>query len=75
MMRFMDAIARLGEEADAGGLSPSAMGARDRPSRGKLTVTDGPFIETKELIGGWAAYDFDVEAPGDRTDVTLHAAA
>jgi hypothetical protein len=26
-------------------------------SAGKLTVTDGPFAETKELIGGYAVYD------------------
>ena len=28
-----------------------------RLSGGKLTVTDGPFSETKELIGGYAIYD------------------
>jgi hypothetical protein len=60
----MAAIAKLGEEAtragvlvETGGLLPSAMGARVRLSAGKLTVTDGPFTETKELIGGYAVYD------------------
>ena len=33
---------------------PSATGARVRKSNGKTTVTDGPFVETKELIGGLA---------------------
>jgi len=38
----------------SGGLLPSANGARVRVSGGKMTVTDGPFAETKELIGGFA---------------------
>jgi hypothetical protein len=36
------------------GCMPSALGARVRKSSGKTTVTDGPFAETKELIGGLA---------------------
>ena len=36
------------------GCMPSATGARVRKSNGKITVTDGPFVETKELIGGLA---------------------
>jgi hypothetical protein len=36
------------------GCLPSAMGARVRLSRGRFSVTDGPFVETKELIGGTA---------------------
>ena len=36
------------------GCLPSALGARVRLSNGKLTVTDGPFTESKELIGGLA---------------------
>jgi hypothetical protein len=36
------------------GCMPSITGARVRKSSGKTTVTDGPFIETKELIGGLA---------------------
>jgi hypothetical protein len=63
-MALMAAIAKLGEEAtragalvETGGLHPSVMGARVRLSAGKLVVTDGPFAETKELIGGYAVYD------------------
>jgi hypothetical protein len=37
-----------------GGLQPSSKGARIRVSGQKLFVTDGPFAETKELIGGFA---------------------
>ena len=36
------------------GCLPSALGARVRKSNGKTTVTDGPFAETKELVGGFA---------------------
>ena len=61
---LMDAIAKLGERAmkagvlvETGGLLPSAMGARVRLSGGQLAVTDGPFTEAKEVIGGYAVYD------------------
>ncbi|HLI35472.1 MAG TPA: YciI family protein [Terriglobia bacterium] len=36
------------------GCLPSATGARVRLSNGKLTVTDGPFTESKEVVGGLA---------------------
>jgi hypothetical protein len=36
------------------GCLPSALGARVRSSGGKLSVTDGPFTESKELVGGFA---------------------
>jgi hypothetical protein len=38
----------------AEGCLPSAMGARVRLSNGKLNVTDGPFTEAKEVVGGFA---------------------
>lgn len=50
----------IGEAMKAGwliateGCLPSAAGARVRLSDGKYTVIDGPFAETKELIGGFA---------------------
>ena len=36
------------------GCLPSALGARVRRSDGKISVTDGPFTETKEVVGGFA---------------------
>ena len=36
------------------GCLPSALGARVRRAGGKVTVTDGPFSEAKELVGGFA---------------------
>ena len=38
---------------DLSGLHPSSKGARVRFSQSKRTVIDGPFAETKELIGGY----------------------
>jgi len=61
---LMDAIASLGEEAvkagtmlGSGGLAPMAQTTRVRLSHGQLTVTDGPFSETKEVIGGFAQFE------------------
>jgi hypothetical protein len=61
---LIDAIGKLGEEGtragvlvEIGGLFPSAMGARVRLAGGKLTTTDGPFTEAKEVIGGYAVYE------------------
>jgi hypothetical protein len=36
------------------GCMPTALGARVRRTSGKLTVTDGPFTESKEMVGGFA---------------------
>jgi hypothetical protein len=36
------------------GCLPSALGARVRLAGGKVTVTDGPFTESKEIVGGFA---------------------
>ncbi|HYM27779.1 MAG TPA: YciI family protein, partial [Steroidobacteraceae bacterium] len=48
---------------DAGGLKASKDGAAlIRLSRGRITVTDGPFTETKEVIGGWAILQADSRA-------------
>ena len=36
------------------GCLPTTLGARVRQSGGKLSVTDGPFTEAKEMVGGFA---------------------
>jgi hypothetical protein len=36
------------------GCLPSAFGARIRSEKGQIVVTDGPFVETKEVVGGFA---------------------
>jgi hypothetical protein len=46
-------MAKAGILLGTGGLLPFSKGARVRAGGGKLTVTDGPFIESKEVIGGY----------------------
>ncbi|MGA7918105.1 MAG: YciI family protein [Candidatus Acidiferrales bacterium] len=62
---FMDAMAKLAEQAAkdgslvaSGGLAPIAASTRVRLAQGKIMATDGPFAETKEVIGGYAVMDF-----------------
>ncbi len=45
-----------------GGLMPKAAGKEIQLKRGKLTVLDGPFAETKEQIGGFAIFELPDEA-------------
>ena len=52
--KLSDDLIKAGVLLDMGGLLPSSKGARINVKRGKLTVTDGPFSEAKELIGGYA---------------------
>jgi len=47
-------MTKAGVLIQSGGLLPSSKGARVRVTGGKMTVIDGPFVETKELIGGFA---------------------
>lgn len=54
MGKFIGELAKSGVLLATDGLLPSSKGARVRLSRGKVTVTDGPFTETKELIAGFA---------------------
>ena len=54
MGKFVQKSLQDGTLVDTGGLLPSKDGARVRLARGRITVTDGPFTEAKEVIGGWA---------------------
>lgn len=54
MGKFVERLAREGKFVDGGGLLPSKDGVRMRIAKGKLTVIDGPFTETKEVVGGYA---------------------
>jgi hypothetical protein len=54
MVKYNQEQAKAGILLDAAGLYPSSRGARVRLSgNGKRTVVDGPFAETKELVGGY----------------------
>jgi hypothetical protein len=58
MAKFREETIRDGTLIDGSRLFPSEAGARVRLDGGKLTVTDGPFAETKELVGGYGLYEF-----------------
>ncbi len=59
MGKFVERSMKEGVLVDTGGLLPSKDGLRIRLSKGALTVTDGPFTESKEVIGGWAILKSD----------------
>ncbi len=54
MEAFIEETTKAGQLLSAEGCAPSSKGARVRLSGGKVGVTDGPFTEAKEVIGGFA---------------------
>jgi hypothetical protein len=50
--KLIEELSEAGVLLAMAGLAPTAKGARMRLSSGKVTVTDGPFTEAKEVIGG-----------------------
>jgi hypothetical protein len=54
MGRHIEEMMKRGILLETAGLLPLGAGARVRAAGGKLAVTDGPFIEAKEVIGGYA---------------------
>jgi hypothetical protein len=79
---LMDAIGKLTEEAvkngtllGNGGLLPTTAGASVRLSGGRVTVTDGPFTEAREIIGGYALFELkskEEAVEGARHFMELH---
>ena len=59
MMRFNEELGKSCKILSLNGLHPVNTGARVSFSKGKTSVTDGPFIETKEVLGGY----WLIEAP------------
>jgi hypothetical protein len=66
MGKFIQKTTKDGTLVETGGLLPSKEGARVRLTNGKITVTDGPFSEAKEVIGGWAILKADTKAEAIR---------
>ena len=58
MMKFNEELARAGALIALDGLQPLSKGARIHFSGGKPTVTDGPFAEAKEVVGGYWMLQF-----------------
>jgi hypothetical protein len=53
MMKYNEELQKAGVLLGLDGLHPASMGARVSFAGGKPKVTDGPFIETKEVLGGY----------------------
>lgn len=61
---LMEAMGKLAEQEikagrmiDTGGLMPLGMGAQVRLTGGQISLVDGPFVEAKEVIGGYAIFE------------------
>ena len=59
MGKYNEELTKAGVMLALEGLQPSSKGARVRFSGAQRTVTDGPFVETKELIGGYWLWQVD----------------
>jgi len=57
MGAFIEEVNKAGVLVASDGLHPSAKGKRLRLANGKLTVTDGPFTESKELVASFALFE------------------
>lgn len=67
MGQLVEEMTRAGVLVSTAGLRPSAEGARVRLRGGKLSTVDGPFTETKEVVGGFAI----LEAPSMKEALEL----
>jgi hypothetical protein len=63
---LLEAVERLRLEAvhagvmiETGGLAPTATGTSVRLRAGQLSVVDGPFTESKEVVGGYAVFELE----------------
>jgi hypothetical protein len=54
MGKLMEEMSREGKLVATAGLTPTSQGKRMRSRHGKMSTTDGPFTESKEVIGGYA---------------------
>ncbi len=57
MGKLMDEMTRTGKLISTAGLTPTSQGVRMRSNHGKITRIDGPFTETKEVVGGYAVLE------------------
>ena len=62
MGKMIVEMTQAGKLIDTAGLSQSSEAARIRVSSGKMSIIDGPFAETKELIGGYAIFNLSSHA-------------
>ena len=69
MGEFIGEYAKQGKFIDGAGLKSSHKGKRITLRKGQLTVVDGPFTESKELVGGYAIVD--VESDAEALDIGM----
>jgi hypothetical protein len=62
MGKYVEKMLKSGVVLATEGCLPSALGAKLRLSNGKFTVTDGPFTEAKEIVGGFAVMQANSKA-------------
>lgn len=68
MGKLLEEMTRAGTLVSTAGLRPTSEGVRVRLSRGKLSTTDGPFAESKEVIGGYAI--LEAASKGEAVELT-----
>lgn len=66
MARYNEALEEAGVLRDLAGLHPPSMGARVSFSGGEPRVTDGPFAEAREVVGGY--WIIEVDSKEDAVD-------
>jgi hypothetical protein len=80
MGRFNEEMQKAGVLLDLNGLHPTAEGARISFKGGKPTITDGPFAESKEVLGGYwviqvksraEAIEWASRCPGDDCTIEI----
>ena len=59
MGKLMTEMTKSGKLLDTAGLAPTASSKRVRLRAGRISVVDGPFTETKEVVGGYAMLNAD----------------
>ena len=57
MGKFIEETTKSGNFVTGAGLQPTSAGTRVRLAQGKITVIDGPFTESKEIVGGYSIID------------------
>jgi hypothetical protein len=67
MDEFVGEAMKNGQILDTAGLQPTKKGKKVRLAGGKITVIDGPFTETREVVGGYAL----IEAKSDEEALVL----
>ena len=75
MGKFVEESFKSGILKDTAGLKRTEHGYRIKSKGGKLTRTDGPFTESKEVVGGYAIVETKTQGRSRRGRAAVHGAA